>query len=110
MSISIPNQDFTQCISYKAATTYTAISVIGADDIEELRKKQEKDEYFGKIIQTFRTDDKACYQYPQYYVADNGLCYFEDSIGGTRLCVPECNRIAIMTEAHDGLTETGHAG
>ncbi|KLO04375.1 hypothetical protein SCHPADRAFT_840688, partial [Schizopora paradoxa] len=109
-SVDIFNENHTQCVPYQAAVACNAISVIAADDLEDLRSKQEADEYFGKVLETFRSNDKACYIYPQYYIADNGLCYFEDSIGGTRICVPESNRIDLITEAHECITETGHAG
>ncbi len=66
VEVDILNPTYTCSISYKAAVHCLAISVIAADDIEDLRIKQENDSHFGKVINAFRFDDKANLQYPQY--------------------------------------------
>ncbi len=83
---------------------------MAADDIENFIFKQEHDPQLSEIMNAFKTDDKAYLQYPQYYIGDNGLCYFEDSVGGSRLCIPEENRPYLMTKAHDDITESSHGG
>ncbi len=97
-------------IEYKAATHCQTISVIAADDLETLRKHQEADMHFGKVIQAFRSETNAVSEFPQYFISDNGLCYFEDAIGGSRLCVPEIDRRTLMIDAHESLINGAHFG
>lgn len=92
--ITVPITDCvnTEQFSYQASAHCQTISVIGPGDLEELRVKQETDPHFGKIISTYREDSDAPKNYPQYFIGDDGLCYFEDALGGSRLCVPESDR------------------
>jgi hypothetical protein len=56
------------------------------------------------------TGDPNRPDFPQYFYSDDGLLYFEDNEGNTRLCVPNQLRVEIMDEAHNTITEAAHRG
>ena len=46
--------------------------------------------------------------FPQYHYSNNGLLYFEDSMGNTRLCVPKSLQNEIMSKSHNVILELAH--
>ncbi len=97
-------------VNYQAAVHCHTITVIAPDDLQEFKAEQEHDDHLGKIIKAFQSDDSASARYPQYFIGDDGMCYFEDALGGSRLCVPASKCRSIMIDVHEGLTESGHGG
>ncbi|KAI0072404.1 hypothetical protein K474DRAFT_1581376, partial [Panus rudis PR-1116 ss-1] len=87
--------------------------LVGLSD-EELKTwaaEYSSDNHFSKVLAALRSEkDPSLSNYPQYFMNDNGLLYFNDYEGSSRLCVPEKLRLDIIKAAHDSLTETAHGG
>ena len=62
------------------------------------------------MIEDKRENKETGLTFSQYHYSVEGLVYFEDSMGNTRLCVPKDLRIEVMQEAHNTVTEAAHGG
>lgn len=70
-----------------------------------------KDKSIGRIIDEIKNEQTLWNpKYPQYFLSDQGLLYFEDWEGNLRLYVPEGLRIKILKEDHEQLTNGAHSG
>jgi hypothetical protein len=84
---------------------------IDSEEIQEWSKAYSADSYFSKVIESLREEPNPLNpQYPQYFLSDEGLLYFEDWEGNNRLCVPTSLRNQVMKEDHESLTEGAHCG
>lgn len=87
--------------------------LIGADE-EEMKRflsGYSLDSHFSKVLGALRIEEKwEDPKFPQYFLGEEGLIFFEDDLGRTRLCIPENIKLDIMKEAHDELPESGHGG
>lgn len=82
------------------------------DEVEILRWKAayEDDPHFNSVLKAIKEDENNDIPFLQYQYSDNGLLYFKDSLGNTRMCVPRGLRNEIMSEGHDIISESAHGG
>lgn len=98
-------------VLYSSSAYFMTLIGISPDEVEQWRQGYMEDPHFTKVMEAFRTEDNfADPAYSQYIYSDNGLIFFEDSQGNSRLCVPNSLRVQVMSDAHDILTEGAHAG
>ena len=90
--------------------SYSILVGIDQDEISRWSIAYDEDPHFKSVLQTIRNDESEDIPFPQYHYSDNGLLYFEDSMGNTRLCVPRSLRNEIMSEGHDIISESAHGG
>ena len=97
-------------VSYIALRTFSTLVQIDKDEVQKWKNAYYKDPHFNLVLQSKRSSKETELTFPQYHLSEEGLVYFEDSIGNTRLCVPKDLRVEVMTEAHDTITEAAHGG
>ena len=90
--------------------SYSTLVGIDQDEISRWKRNYDEDPHFKLVLKTMREDEDNSVPFPQYQYSDNGLLYFEDSMGNTRLCVPKGLRNEIMSESHDVISESAHSG
>jgi hypothetical protein len=104
-----PSEDLE--LEYHTATSYSLSVHISEEEIQEWTQSYLKDTYFSKVIETLRNEEDLLNpKYPQFFLGDNGLLYFEDSEGSMCLCIPESLRNRVMSEDHETPTEGSHCG
>ncbi|KAJ3901631.1 hypothetical protein F5879DRAFT_765691, partial [Lentinula edodes] len=68
-----------------------------------------KDPHFVEVIRGRQSEKDMNHPvFPQYYIGEEGLVYFEDNLGNMRLCVPKDLQAEIMNEIHNTITEAAH--
>ncbi|THH26480.1 hypothetical protein EUX98_g7699 [Antrodiella citrinella] len=98
-------------LSYIASTRTSLIVGLSDKEVERWRSGYLKDNYFSNIIRTLTSaDDKSQETYSHYFRSQDGLLYFEDWNGSSRLCVPNSLQTEVMAESHNVITEGAHAG
>ncbi|RDX42385.1 hypothetical protein OH76DRAFT_1333389, partial [Lentinus brumalis] len=83
---------------------------ISENEVKQWRTGYLEDDHFAKVLAAYQTDDLDKSSYPQYFLSDDGLLYFEDWNGASKLCVPNTKRLQVIKEAHDKVTEGAHGG
>lgn len=68
-----------------------------------------QDPHFRVVLEDFRSGSAGGH-WPQYVLGDDGLLYFEDWAGASRLCVPQCCRTDLMSKIHNTISEAAHSG
>src|SRR6201999_4582638 len=77
-------------LKYHTSRSYSLTIHIDSEEIKQWTKGYSEDPYFKKVIETLQMEENLLNpKYPQYFVGDNGLIYFEDWEGNMRLCVPQ---------------------
>ncbi|KAI1785025.1 hypothetical protein LXA43DRAFT_1100719 [Ganoderma leucocontextum] len=105
--------DTSTSFAYAAAATAALIVSLSQDELNTWRTGYSSDTHF-KIVRSAleqeEADELSTSAFPQYNVGEEGLIYFEDWNGASRLCVPESKRVDIIKEVHDTLMEGAHSG
>lgn len=111
VSQQAPFHDTPTTFSYHAAATSTLLVGLADEEVQQWREAYLIDTHYREVLKSLRIEgDPSLSAFPQYYVGDNGLIYFEDWNGAARLAVPESLRLGIIKEIHDTITEGAHAG
>lgn len=99
-------------LPYVTAQNYSTLISINQNEISEWVSAYATDKHFSAVQQSFRSgvEDNKRETFPQYLCSEEGLIYFIDSMGNTRLCVPQVLRLKVMKEKHDIITEAAHGG
>lgn len=96
---------------YQASSKHSLLVGITPGEVQTWKKAYSKDEHFKIVKKNLETEtDWSNPEFPQYTTTPEGLVYFEDHQGNSRLCVPEELRVQVMKEAHDLMTEGAHSG
>ncbi len=70
-----------------------------------------EDSHFSEVLASLQDPNShVTPRFPQYRYSDEGLFYFEDNNGNSRLCVPRSLRVELMSQIHNSLTELAHGG
>ena len=96
--------------SYRAAAAHSLLIGIAPEDVLEWRNGYANDPHFREVLRAIQGDVPDRPTFPQYYLSDEGLLYFEDWNGASKLCVPTEQRVSVMKENHDEKTEGAHCG
>ena len=97
--------------SYHTSQTYNLLVSIDPSVLEEWRTGYDNDPFFHSIIADLKDECRLSHpRHPQYHYSEDGLLYFEDWNGNNRLCVPQAQRVAVMAEVHNEITESAHGG
>ncbi|KII96106.1 hypothetical protein PLICRDRAFT_75925, partial [Plicaturopsis crispa FD-325 SS-3] len=84
---------------------------ISPEDITAWRKGYTNDDHFSAVLKSLQIETQTNEpEYPQYFLSDTGLLYFEDAAGNNRLCVPASEQQSLISDTHDAIGETAHAG
>lgn len=101
----------------KGPMTYTTVTQTGLvvglapREYRKWRTAITQDRHFNTVLNAISAEnDPSNPTFPQYFLGDDGLLYFDDWDGSPRLCVPEALRTEITSEAHNQKTESAHAG
>ena len=97
-------------IPYLTPRSFSTIVQIETQEIQDWRDAYTRDPHFRQVLENKRKEENANLTFQQYHHSEDGLIYFEDSIGNTRLCVPKDLHVEIMMEAHNTVTEAAHGG
>ena len=97
-------------IQYLTSRSYSTMIHIDKRELQEWKDAYAKDPHFSLVINSKTQGEEGSLTFPQYHHSEEGLIYFEDSVGNTRLCVPKDLRTEVMREAHDTITEAAHGG
>ena len=79
-------------------------------EIQKWKDAYNNDPHFRLVLEGKKKGKETELTFSQYHYSGNGLIYFEDSVGNTRLCVPKDLRVEVMQEAHNTITEAAHGG
>jgi hypothetical protein len=94
---------------YATSNTYSVLVGMDNEGLESWKKGYTTDQFYSKVLNVFRVNGDKDGNYPQYQVIE-GLIYFEDWNGNSRLCVPDALCVEVMSEVHNILTESAHGG
>lgn len=98
-------------VPYPTSCGYSVLISVDKNEISKFVRAYEEDDYFVKVLQSLRTEENwENPRFPQYFLGDEGLIFFEDDLGRTRLCIPSSLKIDIIKSAHDEIAEGGHGG
>ena len=97
-------------IPYLTPRSFSLTVQIDDQEVQKWKNAYAKDPHFIQVLEGRKKDGDANLTFQQYHYSEDGLIYFEDSIGNTRLCVPKDLRVEIMMEAHNTVTEAAHGG
>jgi hypothetical protein len=86
-------------------------SYMSKNEIKEWIDAYGQDQKTSGIIKEMRSETQPINpRYPQYYLNDEGLLYFDDWEGNLRLYVPESLKARVLREDHEELTNGSHSG
>ena len=108
-SLRVGDSEFIE-ISQATSCSYMTLVGMEPNEISRWKAAYDEDAHFRSVLKAIREDEDNSVPYPQYQYSDNGLLYFEDSMGNTRMCVPKQLRNEIMSEGHDIISESAHSG
>lgn len=98
-------------IHYPTSRTYSTTVQVSTEELQRWKSVYREDPHFSLIIASAKGDaEETDAKFSQYHQSEEGLIYFEDSSGNTRLCVPKGLRVEVMQEAHNTITEAAHGG
>jgi hypothetical protein len=98
-------------IPYATSRNFSISVHISSEEIQKWVEGYTSDDYFSKVIDTLRNEEDLLNpRYPQFFLGENGLLYFEDWEGNMRLCVPQSLRNQIMRDDHEIITKGAHSG
>lgn len=87
------------------------VTSIAPDDLTVFTNGYTNDPHFSMVLSAIRNDaDTIAPSYPQYSLGDDGLLYFDDALGCSRLCVPAELRLPIITDIHETPGNAAHGG
>ena len=81
-----------------------------AETIQCFAKGYKSDRGFTSILNCTLNKPPDERKFRAYWIADNGLLYFEDADARVHLCVPSTEREALLKEVHDSAHESAHTG
>jgi len=87
-------------IPYETSWTYSTMVEIDEQEILKWKNAYTWDPHFNLVCRSKEEDEKVNITFPQHHYSKEGLIYFVDSMGNTRLCVPKDLRVKVMQEAH----------
>ncbi|KAF9471191.1 hypothetical protein BDN70DRAFT_901533 [Pholiota conissans] len=91
--------------TYQTLLTHRLLINIGQEEQVKWINAYVNDVHYNKVKKDVEHTD-----FPQYHFRDNGLIFFQDLEGNTRLCVPKELQPQVMKENHDVISEGAHAG
>ena len=97
-------------IPYLTSQLYSTMVQVDEREFLKWKDAYTKDPHFALVLEDTKENDATNLMFPQYHISEEGLIYFEDSLGNTRLCVPKDLRVEVMLEAHNTITEAAHGG
>jgi hypothetical protein len=98
-------------VKVTSAKNYAIMISISEEEKQRWREGYSKDAYFRNILERLKENDaQTAVLRQRYRMEENGLLYFEDLMGNTRLCVPHNLVNEVISEDHDTLTEGAHTG
>ena len=97
-------------VPYLVLCSYSTMVQIDDKEVQKWREAYAKDSHFSLVLDSMRKDEGVSLTFPQYHGSAEGLIYFEDSMGNTRLCVPKEFHVEVMQETHNTITEAAHGG
>jgi hypothetical protein len=98
-------------LPYATSRNFSTSVHIESKETEKWTNEYSNDSYFSKVIESLKKEENILNpKYPQFFLGDSGLLYFEDWEGNMRLCVPETQRSQVMKEDHEELIQGSHSG
>ena len=76
-------------IQYLTSRSYSTMVQINEHEIQKWKKAYIRDLHFKLVIEDKEKNIDAKLTFSPYHYSGQGLIYFEDSMGNTRLCVPK---------------------
>ena len=80
-------------IQCSTSQTYSTTVQINKQELLKWKSAYAKDPHFKLVVESKTKGEEASLTFPQYHHSEEGLIYFEDSVGNTRLCVPKDLRV-----------------
>ena len=84
--------------------TFSTLVQINKEKIKKWRTAYANDLHYSQVLASRGKSKDAELAFPQYHHSEEGLIYFEDSVGNTRLCIRKDLHIEVMKEGHDTIT------
>lgn len=97
-------------IPYETLRSYSTTIEINEEEIRKWKNAYAHDPHFNLVYKSNEEDEGTNITFPQYQCSKEGLIYFLDSTGNSRLCVPKELRVEVMQEVHNTITEAAHGG
>ena len=109
--IQEPPFDNSARLTYAAAATSSLIVGLTRDELERWKQSYAQDPHYRLVLKTLKNEVEGEESaFPQYYLGEDGLIYFEDWNMASRLCVPAALQVELIKNIHDVKTEAAHAG
>ena len=97
-------------LQYSTSRSYTTTIQIDALEVQKWKNEYARDLHSKLVVEDKKEDNETGLSCSQYHYSAEGLLYFKDSAGNTRLCVPKDLRVEVMQEVHNTVTEAAHGG
>ncbi|KAK0228936.1 hypothetical protein IW262DRAFT_1264969, partial [Armillaria fumosa] len=93
------------------AQAYNIIVGLHPDELQKWCEEYKNDTHFMDVIESLQEPNSHIMpRYPQYQYSDDGLIFFEDNEGNSRLCIPQALRTSVMDQVHNSVMESTHGG
>ena len=83
-------------IHYSTLQTYSTTVQIDEQELRKWKDAYAKDPHFKLVIESKIRNEETGLTFSQYHHSEEGLIYFEDSVGNTRLCVLRDLHVEVM--------------
>lgn len=107
----VPTTTEDEALEVKVAHVVTTISHLHPSEIRKFVDGYQADPYFEEVIRDLSSEEN--WDRPkraEFFLDEEGLIWFLNWAGHSRLCVPRGLRPAIMAEYHDSIHLSAHAG
>ena len=109
LPLTLPNGEEVN-IQHLTSKSFSTTVHVSESELHEWRNAYLRDPHFKLVCESRSGDKNTNLTFSQYHYSEEGLIYFEDSSGNTRLCVPKDLRVEVMQEGHNTITEAAHGG
>jgi Integrase zinc binding domain len=98
-------------IPYLTSSAYSVLVNLDPSEKYRWRDQYSANTHFSEVWNSLRNEkDWTNPKYPQYYSNEDGLLYYEDVDGNSRLCVPKNLQVKLIGDIHNSISEAAHSG
>lgn len=107
----LPDEEEPRTVEVMLSSSSVTLVAMEAEEVSEFVQGYESDPYFAKLISDLGSEeDWSRPKRPEFHSDEQGLLYYSDWAGHSRLCVPSSKRSEILREQHEKLTLGAHSG
>lgn len=98
-------------VEVNTSAVMSSVIAISNEEIRAFQDGYQRDPYFRFVLADLKEErDWSKPKRPEFRLGEEGLLYYENWAGHSRLCVPETKRCGVLEEVHEGLCLAAHGG